>query len=199
MTMKRLPLIFRGNARWACALILGCWMAVGHGVAWAGQSCFASSVEKTMPTNNFLDNGDGTVTDKTTGLMWKRCSEGQAWDASASACGGAAGVFTWQGALQRAQHLNQDLGGYAGHTDWRVPNTKEISTIVERACQDPAINLTLFPNTPDAIFWSSSPYLGDYGGSSTDTMAWVEAYPVGNAFVKAKSDTHYLRLVRGGQ
>ncbi len=186
------------GVHWVWVMALGCGLALGSTGASAAQSCSSSNVTETMPTGHFVDNGDGTVTDKTTGLTWKRCSEGQTWDSSASACSGTAVQYTWQAALQRAETLDSS-GGFAGKKDWRLPNSKEISTIVERACQNPAINLTVFPGTPDnGLFWSASPYLGRYSGSTTDSMAWVEAYPVGNAFVKPKGEQHYVRFVRSG-
>ena len=198
MKMNHQRVLSGRGVHWGWMLVLGCSLALGSSGAGAAQSCNASVIAETMPTGHFLDNGDGTVVDKATGLTWKRCAEGQTWDASASACSGTAASYTWQQALVHAQSLNSS-GGFAGKTDWRLPNSKELSTIVERACANPAINLTVFPNTPTAgFFWSASPYLGQYRGATTDSMAWVESYSGGNALARPKSDTLYLRVVRGG-
>ncbi|MEM7345663.1 MAG: DUF1566 domain-containing protein [Chloroflexota bacterium] len=62
--------------------------------------------------NNFADNGDGTITDQATGLMWTQNDNG-------------AGVF-WGDALNYCETLE-----YAGHTDWRLPDAKELHTIVD--------------------------------------------------------------------
>ncbi len=62
--------------------------------------------------NNFRDNGDGTVTDLATGLMWMQDDSGYGME--------------WQDALAYCEDLE-----YAGHTDWRLPNAKELQSIVD--------------------------------------------------------------------
>ncbi len=62
--------------------------------------------------NDFVDNGDGTITDRATGLMWMQADNG-------------VGV-TWQDALAYAEGLE-----FAGHDDWRLPNAKELESIVD--------------------------------------------------------------------
>lgn len=114
----------------------------------------------TTPTEHFTNNGDGTVTDKTTGLMWQHCLDGLSGNDCLS---GALKTYTWAQALQRAENLNNN-GGFANYVDWRVPNIKELITLTERGCTTPAINLTLFPNiwtgSDTSPTWSSTPYNG---------------------------------------
>lgn len=107
------------------------------------QFCEPESITASTPDSQLIDNGDGTITDSMTGLMWKRCSEGQSGNDCAA---GSAEFFSWSQALQRAQTLNNS-SGFAGHRDWRVPNIKELWSLVELQCGQPAINLTRFPNT----------------------------------------------------
>lgn len=116
---------------------------LGAGPELAAKTCKYDSIAATAPASRFTDNGDGTVTDKATGLQWKRCSEGQTWGAS-TGCTGTATRHGWQQALQLA-----DVATYAGKDDWRVPNVKELASIVELACYDPAIDLQSFPGTPN--------------------------------------------------
>lgn len=116
------------------------------------QSC-TSGFPATTPTARFTDHNDGTVTDSKTGLMWKRCSEGQSW--VSGTCTGTSPTYRWQQALQQAQTVNNS-GGFAGQTDWRLPNIKELASIVERGCADPSINKIVFPATPSDLFMSSS-------------------------------------------
>ncbi len=161
---------------------------------WSGQAiaaCQTATIIDTTPTVDFTDHGDGTVTHTQTGLMWKRCSEGQVWDGTT--CTGSATTFTWQGSLQQAETLNNETG-YATFTDWRVPNIKELKSIVEMQCIQPSINSTIFPVTINTgWYWSSSPYAG------LGSYAWGVYFYVGNDGTLKKSLDHYVRLVRVGQ
>ena len=65
--------------------------------------------------NNFVDNGDGTITDRATGLMWSQSDSGTGMD--------------WQDALAWVQAKNG--ANYLGHNDWRLPNAKELQSIVD--------------------------------------------------------------------
>ena len=100
--------------------LVGLCLALVAAGASADQTCKYSSIPATAPASRFTDNGDGTVTDKVTALQWKRCSEGQTW--SGGTCTGSATVGGWQWALQRA-----DVASYAGRSDWRLPNIKELA------------------------------------------------------------------------
>ncbi len=124
------------------------------------QICKPESIPATTPVFQFKNNGDGTVTDTKTGLMWKRCGEGQVWNSVTDGCDGSIVGYTWKAALEQVQAIN-NMGGFAGYTDWHLPNVKELQSIVERQCYSPAINLTIFPNTSNT-FWTSSIILG-YG------------------------------------
>ena len=90
----------------------------------------ASTAEST-PTSAFTNHGDGTVTHNLTGLMWKQCTQGS----SGAGCAGVATAMTWRSALAAAA---ADHTG--GHTDWRLPNDKELDSIVETCGSAPAIN-----------------------------------------------------------
>jgi len=160
-----------------------CWCTP----ALAAQTCKTTIVAST-PTADFTDNGDGTMTDSETGLMWKRCSEGFVWDGAI--CTGAAMSYTWQGGLEWVAQLN-GINGFAGYADWRVPNVKELNSIVEERCDYPAVNLEVFPNTW-GWYWSSSPYVADV------TKAWAtNFYNVGFIEVRSRFLRQRIRLVRG--
>ena len=158
----------------------------------ASQTCQSeTAVPATTPASRFQDNGDATVTDQSTGLMWARCPEA----VSGTDClTGAATAFTWEGALVRARD-----SGLAGYTDWRLPNVKELSSIVEERCYDPAINLAVFPNTPASIFWSASPVAGSSGGAYSSYYAWYVLFYYGDAGYGGRSGYAHVRLVRSGQ
>ena len=101
-------------------------------------------------------NNDGTVTDPTTGLTWMRCSMGQTWDGST--CTGTPSTYTFDQA-------NALTTAFAGKSDWRMPNIRELQTIVNRSVYNPAIDSAAFPNTPDSDFWSGSPYASSSGSA----------------------------------
>lgn len=167
-------------------------MLLAAGLAQAQQICPAGDPH-TTPDSDFADAGNGTVLHLPTGLIWKRCAEGQTWNGST--CTGAAAGYAWQQAFQRADAVNAGMPGTqnAGFTDWRVPNLKELRSIVERGCNHPSINLTQFPATPALFFWSGSPDAGHSGG------AWGVLFEGGNGDWFSRSLTSRVRLVRAGQ
>jgi hypothetical protein len=145
-------------------------------------------------SSRFTDGGDGTVTDNRTGLMWKRCVEGQ----SGSSCSGTAGGFEWTAAQDRPAAVNADAGGSGlGYSDWRLPTRAELSSIAEREqCFNPAINTTTFPTAVEG-FWTSTPY------ALNAALGWALDFQAGEVAPAAKtgspSASKRVRLVRAGQ
>lgn len=103
--------------------------------------------------NTFVDNNDGTITDTATGLMWQKADSGTG--------------INWESALQYAQSLT-----LAGHDDWRLPNAKELQSIVDytrslqetnSAAIDPIFSITSITDergkTNYPFFWSSTTHL----------------------------------------
>jgi hypothetical protein len=103
--------------------------------------------------NVFVDNGDGTVTDKSSGLMWTQQTTG--------------GAMNWQDALKYAEKLI-----YAGYNDWRLPNIKELQYIVDYSRSpdttdspaiDPIFQLSVVKNEDGKkdypYIWSSTTHL----------------------------------------
>ncbi|MEI2781933.1 MAG: DUF1566 domain-containing protein [Candidatus Competibacter sp.] len=149
-----------------------------------------ASVIQTTPTADFDATAtDGTVIHTKTGLMWKRCAEGQTWDDTNATCAGTAGLLNWQNALAAAA-----TSTFAGHSDWRLPNVKELQSIVESCGYNPAINQTVFPATPAAFSWWSA---SSYGPNPAS--AWSVNFNGGNVFANDRSIGLFVRLVRGGQ
>lgn len=136
----------------------------------------------TTPTTDFTDNGDGTVTHQTTGLTWKRCAEGLVWNGSA--CLGTVQRYTWaQGKVL--------TGTFAGKNDWRLPTATELITIIEHGKTYPAINATIFPNTPQFAFLTATVNPFDPAG------VWIVSFDEGRVSNGYKSLDSNVRLVRG--
>lgn len=157
--------------------------------AFAVAQCNAR-IALTKPDSRYLSNGDGTVTDTVTGLMWRQCSEGVT--SQAVPCdSGSAVTYGWQQALQHVADVNAaHAEAQVGYSDWRLPDLKELKSLSELACFNPAINTTLFPNTPADFFWSATPVLSD------DDYAWSVGFYYGGDRWGQKSDVRYVRLVR---
>ena len=148
------------------------------------QSCNENIISST-PDERFIDNGDGTVSDKYTGLVWMRCALGQTWDGTT--CTGDAVEYTWQQGLLEAESYN-----FAASDAWRLPNVNQLKSIVEVACSTPAINQNFFPATPYGGFWTSSPY------AHYNDNAWFVSFSSGYDASVNKGDGYYVRLVRPG-
>ncbi len=126
------------------------------------------------------------VTDTQTGLVWRRCAEGQAW--AGSTCAGSATTMTWDGALSHAQSQAASTA-----QAWRVPNVKELRSLVNLAKTSPAIDTAAFPNTPSDWFWTSTPYAGDAD------YAWIVVFYSGSVSNSNRYNGYAVRLVRAAQ
>lgn len=115
--------------------------------------------------NRFVDNKDGTVTDEATGLMWQKADSGKG--------------MAWQDALAYAENLT-----LAGHDDWRLPNAKELQSIVDysrspatskTAAIDPIFDITAIKDPEGEAqypyFWSSTTHLD--GRNPFDSAVYV--------------------------
>jgi hypothetical protein len=125
---------------------------------------------------NFINNGDGTVTDTDTGLMWQQAT--------------APDTYTWQQALSYCENLT-----LAGYDDWRLPNINELQSLVDYERYDPSINTTYFTNTVMSDYWSSTTYAEDPDHVWTVIFGWGS----GSLPWKSPSFHNYVRAVRAGQ
>jgi len=147
------------------------------------------ATQKGYPGTRFTNNGDFTVTDNATQLMWKQCSEGLSNDAS---CSGGAASYDWTGAF--AQIANLNATNFSGHNDWRVPNVKELQSITDYGQQYPAIDSSFFPNTAIAEYWTSTTY------APNTALQWILSFWDGSVYStnsSAYDPSYYLRAVRG--
>lgn len=138
----------------ARALMLAATMLSSTGVT--AQTCITDSILPTTAEDRFIVRDLGVIVDAKTGLTWTRCPVGQTFNGGSSECEGSADAFTdWEAAMGQVSVANSE--GLGGKAQWRAPSIKELGSIVERQCYEPAINLALFPGTENAIFWTSTP------------------------------------------
>ena len=123
---------------------------------------------------DFTDNGDGTVTDGNTGLMWQQ---------------GEAGSMNWEDAIAYCESFS-----LAGYNDWRLPNIKELRSIIDDSLYDPAIDTNYFPDVDVPYYWSSTTL------ANATSSAWGVGFGYGGCVItNNKSRDYYVRCVRGGQ
>lgn len=145
--------------------------------AQANQSCNESILAST-PSNRFGVSADEVVDNKT-GLIWQKCSLGLS---GPSCMTGSPSLLTWGSALLAADSEQTSSG-----KPWRIPNVKELTSIVEYKCELPRINLTIFPNTQAGFYWSST-----HAGSE----AWSVDFAIQYSNKLQQSQPAYIRLVR---
>lgn len=171
-----------------------CYNSTGTIVACAGTEQDGDLL-KGAP-HSFTDNGDGTITDHTTGLMWEKLSDDNTihdWNNG----------YTWSAAFTiKVATLNSS--NFAGHNDWRVPNQPELYSLVNFGAANPAIfsafNMACAPGcsvttcscTQPDYYWSSTTLI------AAPNFAWEVAYLAGATYAYDKSSSMYVRAVRGG-
>ncbi|MEO6423080.1 MAG: DUF1566 domain-containing protein [Candidatus Nitrotoga sp.] len=126
------------------------------------------------------------VADSKTGLVWRRCPEGMT--ASSSGCNGVAAAYTWEQSLALANDA-----ALASGKSWRLPDVKELSSIVDASFGNPAIDTNAFPGTPATPFWSASPV------ENNSSKAWYVMFYGGFMNTYVCGGKLQVRLVRSGQ
>ena len=135
------------------------------------------------PTPRFTDNGNGTVTDKLTGLIWMQ-------DAN------ILGKKTWTTALATANTLASGSGGLTDGSvagDWRLPNRKELESLVDCSTAEPALPPGHpFTNVQSLYYVSSST------NADSTTYSWGVVFSTGLVASGSKSTIYNVWCVRGG-
>ena len=152
------------------------------------------------PNPRFTDNGDGTVTDNLTGLIWLKNAN-------------CFGEKTWEDALSAANTLNNGecgLSDGSAEHDWRLPNLRELQSLINYGVTNPVLSDTTgtgqwtegdpFTNVkvhPDRYwyYWSSTTLVAPY--NPEDPEAWVVGFREGqSSHPKKRYDDHYVWPVR---
>src|SRR3989339_1091426 len=122
---------------------------------------------------DYTDNLNGTVTDNGTGLIWQQEDDNT--------------TRTWEAAISYCEGLS-----LAGETDWRLPNMKELESIIDDSRNNPAIDIKAFPNTNSSNYWSSTTPKASY-----TFYAWVVNFYSGSVsyYGNVKTNGMYVRCV----
>lgn len=124
--------------------------------------------DPTKPSR-FVDNGDGTVTDKEMNLTWMKKDDGK--------------ERTWEEAKEYCEKLR------VPGKDWRLPTMKELFSLVDHEKYSPCID-PVFTDTKTSYYWTSTPYAGGSSG------AWFVDFDGGNVFWGGVNSERYVRPVR---
>lgn len=153
-----------------------------------GQNCQTGTIQATTPTTQFVDMGNGSVLDLQTGLIWAQCSVGQIY--RDGQCLGEANDYASE--YDALNEVSKLYGSYLGQSGFRMPNVKELASIIERQCSSPSINLTVFPDTPNATYFTNTPYPESPDSSILRTINFT----FGEEFTPITQNLRHVRLVR---
>jgi len=200
-----------GSARLLCAPLAapltGCLMpATGQTTCWDSSGtvipCSGTGQDGDVRAGAplaYIDNGDGTVTDANTGLMWEKNSQN---DGSIHDTGNNA--RTWDEAFS-VHVAGLNTMGFAGHSDWRLPNVRELASILNYENASPPTVSPAFNNnctSPCTVLTCSCTSATDYWSSTTHALVPQNAFTVhfGDAGVVGngiKTTSALVRAVRG--
>ena len=136
----------------------------------------------------FQDNGDGTVRDLNTGLTWMKSGRGEIDTDPPTPYREEGGwrKYNWTDAITYCEHLD-----FAGYQDWRLPNYKELVSILDLGRTDPAVNTAFFPDTRSDFYWTSTPFTYD------PAHAWYVYFNLGYVNHASMDQELFVRPVRG--
>ena len=147
------------------------------------------------------DNGDGTITDPNTGLVWEKLD-----DNNVGGIHDKDDFYLWLDAFAVKIATLNTVPCFAGHCDWRVPNLKELQSIANYEVPSPGPSIGTEFNTactPDCtsdacsctnsdLYWTSTTYVG------SPDFAWYVYFLDGNVLANQKTNGGYVRAVRSG-
>ncbi|MDM8538524.1 DUF1566 domain-containing protein, partial [Desulfobacterales bacterium HSG17] len=137
------------------------------------ESCYVRAVRggQSKSSAHLINNNDSTVTDTTTGLMWQQSTDGE---------------MTWSNALSHCEILV-----HGEYDDWRLPDIKELISLVDNTQDSPIIDTNYFPNTLPSYYWTSTKSI------DSASIAWPVFFDSDIGI--GETDFYYVRAVRGGQ
>lgn len=180
----RLPIVSKWPRLWSATPIASDptkgWKLIGStGRIWVDDNANKAATlcvrgEYQNP-GSFVDNGN-SVTDTTTFITWQKSDDGQ--------------VRTWKQALSYCADLTLDE-----ESDWRLPDIRELSSLIDFSSYNPALNDSYFPTKMAShLYWSSTTSVVSYFNG-----AWVVNFTNGETRNEISKDLNYAtRCIRGG-
>lgn len=150
---------------------------------------------------DYTDNGNGTITDDSTGLVWEKLDD--------SNLDGDAGIhdkdrtYTFAAANEKVATFN--TFSFGGRNDWRIPNVRELASILNYGKYSPAVSGVFHSSCTSGCktttcsctgtmtpYWSSTPY------ANLKAYSWMVSFVDGQMVVTPRTTALYVRLVAGG-
>jgi hypothetical protein len=135
-----------------------------------------------LPVTDLLNNNDGTVTDRSTGLIWQQNDDRT--------------KHSWKDSLTYCEGL--ELPAQSSQKDWRLPNIKELDSIIDRSRSNPVLDTTFFPINGEKSsqnHWTSTVLSNPNSG----VEAWYVNFWSGVIGNTLRSNKFLVLCVRGGQ
>jgi hypothetical protein len=163
---------------------------------------------------SYVDNGDGTITDLNTGLIWEKKDDSGGIHDMDNVYSWSTGTNYMDGTMTTSFLATLNGGdGFAGHTDWRIPNYRELQSILDVARRYPTVDpvfhqsvtcmgcsditqtaCSCTASTAPSVYWTSTTI------AAISTGAWIVDFAVGSVFSGdiSKTSNQRVRAVRGG-
>jgi len=146
-----------------------------EGISYGGDKnihvrCVRNDTGSENYPGNLKINNDGTVADIATGLMWMQSETGK---------------MTWEEALEYCETLEE-----SGYDDWRLPNIKELWSLVNVEFTKPAVDKSFFSEISEESYWSSTTDV------NSQERAWTTEFSFGIVSYEEKTNECYIRPVR---
>lgn len=157
----------------------------------AGSPFYGQDANYGPGTMSFVNNGDGTITDTNTSLMWELKSKADGVT-DVNNPNDSDNTYQWDSLPQNfISKLNQIR--YAGYNDWRLPSTRELASILDLSKPEPGpvIDLSFFLHCAQGGFWSSNIDAADV------SKAWVIYFNTAMDDTQKKTSSFFVRAVRG--
>lgn len=155
---------------------------------------------------SFTDNGDGTITDNVTGLMWEKKSDDGTIHDKDNAYTWSTGTNNMDGTIATTFLATLNAGdGFAGYTDWRLPNAMELFSLVNMATTSPAVHAAFNDDCTGgcsiqtcSCTTNSNHYTSTTDASTANADVWTVRFDKGIVSAVNKGNHNFARAVRGG-